>query len=392
MPRDSQDADRNPRNLLGVGYDGIYADSFGRQKTISDVSVFNGLFSYIISDRHWIEYHNGAEIPKTNATSVNGALKLVSNGGTSYLMSKRHPRCQPGRGRLVSNTIFIDNASRTNGKLNAVIRTTIDGVVLEQREEVSLPEDYQPGAGNGYVIQSQGGVGDVAFFIGGARVYKYKLNNNLSELTTSNATVPVGYEAINDGTIRFGSFHEQNGIFFEWVFNTPQETQLRCGCVDLTSEGGINDTLGFLSVVGNEFTATNEVSLAIRVPRLYLGSMNTIDIQFARLKAYVSKKSSLEVWVTRDETALTVISGAWESVNGGNVEKFAPTVSGQITFDKNKATMLDLLPSLPDINNTQTNPTPDKIEAFITHGDIMIFFIDGVSVDCRTIMQFGEEA
>jgi len=53
--------------------------------------------------------------------------------------------------------------------------------------------------------------------------------------------------------------------------------------------------------------------------------------------------------------------------------------------------MLDLLPTLANINNSQTNPTPDKIEAFLTHGDIMVLVINGVSVDVRAIMQFGEE-
>jgi len=150
MSRDSQDADKNPRNLLGLGYDGIYGDAYGRQKVINDVSTFNGLFAFDVSDKSWIEYTNDVEVPKTNATSVNGTLKLVSNGGSSYLMSKRHPICQPGRGIAVSNSVFIDNATRANGTLYAVIRTIIDDVVLEQRNEVSLQDDYIPGAGNGY--------------------------------------------------------------------------------------------------------------------------------------------------------------------------------------------------------------------------------------------------
>ncbi len=391
MSRDSQDADKQPRNLLGTGYDGIYGDAYGRQKVVNDVSTFNGLFAFDVSDKSWIEYTNDVEVPKTNATSVNGTLKLVSNGGSSYLMSKRHPRCQPGRGIAVSNSVFIDNATRANGTLYAVVRTIIDDVVLEQRNEVSLQDDYIPGAGNGYTIQIQSGIGDVIFFIGGKRVYKYKFQNSLSELSTSNTTLPLGFESINDGTMRFGAFNQENGMFFEWVFDTPQETQMRCGCVDMTSEGGTNDTQYFLSAIGNEFTATDETVLAIRVPETYKGRMNTIDIQLARLKAYVSKKSAIEVWLTRDQTALTIITGAWEAINGGNVEKFAPIASGQITFDDTKAVMLDLLPTLANINNTQTNPTPDKIEAFLTHGDIMILKINGVSVDCHAIMQFGEE-
>jgi len=180
MPRDSQDADKNPRNLLGLGYDGIYGDAYGRQKVTNDVSTFNGLFTFTISDRSWIEYHNGSEVPKTNATSVNGALNLVSNGGASYLASRRHPRCQPNRGIVVSDSVFIDNATRANGKLYAVIRTFIDSVVLEQRNEVTLQDDYIPGAGNSYNIQTQGGIGDVIFFIGGKRVYKYHFQNTLS--------------------------------------------------------------------------------------------------------------------------------------------------------------------------------------------------------------------
>ena len=105
------------RRVLGKGYDGIYADAWGRQKVVNDFSIVHGVFTYEITNKKWIEHIDGIEVPKTNCTSVNGMLQIQSNNATTTLTSRRHPRYQPNRGHLYSTSVILDNANTTNGKM-----------------------------------------------------------------------------------------------------------------------------------------------------------------------------------------------------------------------------------------------------------------------------------
>jgi len=389
--RSSQDTDKNPRNLLGLGYDGIYHDAFGRQKITHDYSLFRSMFTYDVPKKLWIEYTNGIEVPFTNATSSNGLLKLVSNGSTSTLSSKRHPRHQPNRGALYSNSAFIDNATLTNGTLYAVVRTTIDTVTQELREAVHIPKWYNPAAGNIYDIQNQWrGVGGITFYIGEKRVYKYDFNSKLSNLSISNPTLPARFEVINDGTIRFGMFNDENGAFFEWVFNTTQETQLRSGCVDITSEGGGINHTQFVSAVGNEVIVTSSPILAIRISNTFNGKLNTRDSSLARVKSTTDKKSDLKVYYTRDSTALTITTGAFIPLDGP-IEVYAPVLATDSTFDSAKADLIDVIPLDVNINNVEDNPAQETIDFFLIHGDYLVFIGEGANAAIRAIIQLGEE-
>lgn len=386
------------RRLLGMGDDGIYADAWGRQKVITDYSIFTATFSSSASLSKWIEYNDGVEqYVKNNASIVNGEGVVTSNGGSTFLMSARNPKYQGNRGHLYSSSAIVDNASRANGTLYAVVRTYRDSTVIEDRQEIDIStaefNNFDPSKGNTYDIQAQlRDVGNIKLFINQKEVYFFGYAGKQSNLILSNMNTPLSFECTNTGIVRWGMFTPQCGIFFEWEFDTPQETTIRSGCVDLTSEGGADQRQTFVSAVGNKINgATDEVVLAVRVPETLDGQINTIDAELARLKADVSKKSDIEVWATRNPTALTITTGTWEALNGGNLEKFAPAASGASTFDTAKARLVDVIPVEANTNNRQENPNPAKIQFFLVHGDILIMKLLGTTVDTRVIVQLGDE-
>lgn len=382
------------RRLLGIGDDGIYADAWGRQKVINDFSLFHSVWTFDVSDKLWIEYFNGVEQVKTNATSVNGMLQLVSNGGSAYLMGKRHPRYQPNRGHLYSTAFNLDNTTMSNGKLYAVMRTLVDGQIIEDRQEVNFADykEYDPAKGHIYDIQMQWrGVGGIKFFVDHRELNHFNYLGSLTELSISNPALPASYECSNDGTIRAGLLTPQMGAFFEWVFDAPQETQIRCGCVDITSEGGSDEAQQFVSVVGKELTiGTDDPIIAVRIPDMFKGLMNTRDVQLHKIKATTDKKGSVEIYLTRDPSTITTLL-PWTPVNGGNIDALIPTDSSDIVFDNTNAILVDVMPVEPGLNNFADNPNPELVKFFLTHGDYLVLVGSSAQATMRAIVQVGEE-
>ena len=385
------------RRVLGLGDDGIYADAWGRQKVVHDKSLFSATFSFAAALGRWIEYNDGVEqVVKNNVSVVNGELVINSGAGSTFLMSRRNPKYQGNRGHLYSNSVIIKNATLDNGKMYAVVRTYRDSTVIESRDEIIYKDKntnaYNPGKGCTYDIQSQlRDVGNTKFFINQFELYFKNFLGQLDNLVLSNMSMPLSFECTNTGVVRFGFFTPQSGIFFEWQFDTPQETQLVSGCVDLSTEGGEFQRQEFASAIGNEFTATNCPVLAVRVPETIDGIINTIDAELARIKATVSKKATLDVWITRDPTALTINVGAWEDINGGNLQKFAPLLSTDSSLDTNKAQLVSVIPVQANINNLEDNPAKEKIDFYLVHGDILVLTINGTSVDTQAFIQMGDE-
>ncbi len=393
----SQDTRGQQRRLLGIGDDGIYSDAWGRQKVVHDKSLFSATFSFSAALGRWIEYNDGVEqLVKNNASIVNGELVISSNGGSTFLMSRRNPKYQGNRGHLYSNSVIIKDATHENGKMYAVVRTFRDSTVIESRDQI-IHKDlftnvHHPGKGCTYDIQSQlRDVGNTKFYINQFELYFKDFLGKLDNLVLSNMSNPLSFECTNEGVIRFGFFTPQCGIFFEWVFDTPQETELISGCVDLSTEGGEYQRQEFASAIGNEFTATNCPVLAVRVPESIDGVINTIDAELARIKATVSKKATLDVWITRDPTALTINAGTWTNINGGNLQQYAPLLAADSSLDTNKAQLVSVIPVQANINNLEDNPAREKIDFYLVHGDYLILTINGTSVDTQAFIQMGDE-
>ncbi len=401
----SQDKRGDQRRLLGIGDDGIYSDAWGRQKVVHDHSVFAAIFSQKSSLSRWIEYNNGVEhFINNNAAIVNGELVISSNGVSTFLMSKRNPKYQGNRGHLYSNSVIIKNATSTNGKLYAVIRTFRDDTVIEDRNLIEFNDpDTKPidmGKGNTFDIQSQlRDVGNSKFFINQREIYMKEMLGKLDNLVLSNMSIPMSYECTSDGMIRFGMFTPQCGIFFEWEFDTPQETQLVSGCVDLSSEGGKDQRQELVVATSNEIAGTDNYTMAVRLPETVEGAINTVDAEVTRIRITVDKKSNLRVWKTRDINTLSY-NGAnppletdWEDLKGGNLQVLKPTVSGQLLFDKASVNVAAFtsIPAVAGIINQVDKPNETRLDLFQVHGDILVCEVEGNAITSQVSILLGEE-
>ena len=166
------------RNVLGY-------DAWGRSKSVTDYSIFHGMFTFQVPFEMWVEEVDQVEqSTRTNFTSASGALLCTGvNGQINYLYSKRNPRYQPNRGYLYSASIIIDtplNAVnhdfgsftetsglffRVNaGVLYAVVRTTLNNITTDNAQIITTDIDLT--CGNIFDIQSQWrGVGDIKFIV-----------------------------------------------------------------------------------------------------------------------------------------------------------------------------------------------------------------------------------
>lgn len=401
----SQDKRGDQRRLLGIGDDGIYADAWGRQKVVHDHSVFAAIFSQKSALSRWIEYINGVEqFTNTNVDIVNGELVVSSNGASTFFMSKRNPKYQGNRGHLYSNSVIIKNATSTNGKLYAIIRTFRDSTVIEDRNLIEFKDpDTKPinmSKGNTFDIQSQlRDVGNSKFYINQVEIYIEEMLGKLDNLVLSNMSIPMSFECTNAGVVRFGMFTPQCGIFFEWVFDTPQETQLISGCVDLSSEGGKDQRQELIVATSEELTGTNAYTLAVRLPETVNGAINTVDAEVTRIRITVDKKANLRVWATRDPNTLTYngtnppLDTDWEDIKGGNIQALKPTTSTQLTFNKASPNVQPFtsIPAVANIINQVDKPNETRLDLFLVHGDILVCEVEGNSITSQISILLGEE-
>lgn len=306
--------DKNGYRMPILGKGDLTLDAWGRQKIVNDYSLFHGVWTVDVPDVMWIEYYNGVEQVKTNATSLDGALNVSSGGGETYLSSKRHPRYQPNRGHLYSSSVLLPNkealAQRdfgifneqfgvffryTQGQLYAVRRTTTTaGVTTEFVDPiVNQPKNFDIEKGNIYDIQMQWrGVGNILFFIGdgvtgrSVLVHTMKLLGTLNGLSIGNPALPIGFLSKNLG----------------------EDATIVSGCVDVTSEGGFKENRQRGVLVSGDITlSTAEVPvLLLHVPDNTLnGWSNTRDIAMRRIKGYADENTIIRIYYTRDSSIFT---------------------------------------------------------------------------------------
>jgi hypothetical protein len=394
--------DGQVQQILGQG--DLVLDAWGRQKVINDFSMFHGLWTFDVSPKLWIEYNGVTEINITNSlnfSSNNGMLLGKSNNSTRSLRAKRHPRYQPNRGLLYSNSFIIDGATRTNGKLYACIMSNS----VEYTEEIDqsiLGENFVLSKGNIFDIQMQWrGVGGIRYLIGSpdtglSEIVKHmKFLGKLEGLSISNPAMPAAFECSNQGVVKFGLFTEEDGAYFKFVFDEPRETQFRCGCVDITSEGGYKEnrqylSLGTTSVSGSvSRSGVNKPVVAIRIPDKFKGKHNTRDLVLSRITAYADQNSIVRVFATRNGVGLTGAPATWTPVNGGNIE-FSENV------DTLNIAQMELILSrrMPTNNSVEINNPDLNAEFFLIHGDYIIVTIhrDNLgNVNCGCTIELSEE-
>lgn len=379
---------QKPTTIRSIGRGDLGLDAWGHQKVVTDISLFSSSFTFNIDRNLWITYEDGVEIYYdiylTRYSNVNGKLN-VSSGATlgqyTYLMSRRHPRYQPNRGHLYSSSIFLPNKtavgrrdfglfnvyngaffSLEDGVLYAVVRTTIDSITSEPfRQEIDLTDlEIDLEKGNIYDIQMQWrGVGNLKWFIGdpakgvSVLVASYDHLNTNTELSISNPSLPVGYEAINkDGT----------------------EVIIESGCVDVSTEGGKQGNRSYAAYPSGEVAITllETPVVALRIPTTYSGTLNTRDVILAQIDGYADVDALIRVYYFRDPTAITAV---FTPVRLGFQEI---AVNGTIvTFNLLK--MIEVFETrIPAGDSKQfINPDRGSADFVLTQGDYILVTLQG---------------
>lgn len=410
-------------NQAGLGQ-GINLDAWGKQKTAHDVSLYHGMFTFEVPQEYWKESLNGTELTTfNNATSVNGELNLTSNGVLNdeiCLETFRNPRYQPNRGHLWAASLFFPNPTnrgqRTVGiftkesglgfrlvgdgtdwflygisrTLVATVATDTQTLLGSSQDLMSLPSQYDPEKGNIYDIQAQMRmVGNFNFWVGdettGAskQVMKVKNLNKLDALSVFNPAMPLAFECINQG----------------------DDVVIRCGCVDLSTEGG-NGSGGFYGSVSID-NQDGQVGISgFNVPILAVRNLTTVPVSLLRntrdviallATAYADQKCIFRVWATRDQTAITLNDQTWVPFRDGLIEYVQydnPDVTTPMTFDTSKAELIFGCRVGQDQNYATSALFEGRADIYQTPGDIFIFTMhreSGTAANVGVTYEFAEE-
>lgn len=346
-------------------------DAWGRQKSVTDKSLFHGMFTFDVPAAMWIEYDNDVESTSfTHATSVGGMLNISSAAGLkTTLLSKRHPRYQPNRGHLYATSMIVDSAATANnkdfgiftsqngvffrvrsGELYAVRRTTINGVTTETEDLIEHGADLTKG--NVYDIQMQWrGVGNIFFFVNQELRLVLPLLGTLDSLSISNPALPIGFE-VSEGD------------------------SMRCGCVDISSEGGESENRQRGDVDSGEvaLSSTEIPVVALKLPNTitYNGNstINTRDIALRRVMAWADAATTIKVYYTRTTSKFT--GTTWTDNDTIGTAQYS--IDGNIVLDNLTTNLRRIATSRVAANSNVeiTNPDPDLGEYFLTSGDYLI--------------------
>lgn len=381
---------KQPQVISDVGEDysnpsskTLKSDAWFKQKVANDNSILHGMFTYNVPADKWYEMVDDVEQTSfVSATSIDGKLNLVSGALNEkrQLRTFRHPRYEPNRGHLWSDSAFFPNPTangeRTmglftkeagvgfrlrSGTLYAVRRTTVGGTTTDIETELNLPDSVDLSKGNIFDIQFQWrGVGSYFFYVNLQPVGVLDVLGTLDELSMFNPALPLAFECINQG----------------------DPVTLQIGCVDVTSEGGEDNGKSYGSVgISNQLGAVtvsgfNNPIIVLRNKSLFDGKLNTRDILALLVTAYADQRCVFRVWATRDETAITLNDQSWGDFRDGHLEYIEydnPDVANPITFDETKAELIFTCRVDQDQSYASSALFEGRTEVYQTPGDIFVF-------------------
>lgn len=391
---------------VNIGKNQLAFDAWGRAKTISDNSIFHGMFTYNVPVTTWYETVNGTVVAGTNATSVDGALNIVA-GATlnddTYLRSYRCPRYEPNRGALYSTAGWLVNPTgamtrefgtftpecgvffrlKSGGTLVGVIRTTVQTVTTDDEIALTIPAGVDLSKGNIFDIQYQWrGVGNYKFFINNVEVGDSEYLGTLTQLSMYNPALPVAWNSINLG----------------------DNDAMNFGCVDVTSEGGkdngktygsvgIDTQSGQVAIVGTGMW--NVPIIAVRSKTTVGGLINTRDTLALLATAYADQRAFVRVWTTRDFTDITDNDDTWQDFGDGHLEHIEYLNGAGTPMAFNTAGLVPVFGSRIDQDTSYSTSAlfEGRTEIYLTAGDMFVFTIHretGAAFNGGVTFEFAE--
>lgn len=380
-------------------------DAWGRNKTMSDNSIFHGMFTFNVPVSNWYETLNG--IVNTGAmlfsNSIDGALRVICGGtlsDTTYLRSFRNPRYEPNRGALYSTAGWFVNPTalmtrefgtftaesgvffrlKSGGTLVGVIRTTVGGVTTDDEIALTIPDGVDLSKGNVFDIQYQWrGVGNYKFFINLVEAGDSNYLGTLTNLSMYNPALPVAWNSENLG--------DNDAMFF--------------GCVDVSSEGGKDNGKTYGSVgISNEsgqvsISGYNTPIVAIRSKLTVGGLINTRDTLALLLSSYSDNKSFIRVWATRDFTSITQNSDVWNDFGDGHLEFIEANNGAGTNMDFDTTGLVPIFGSRVGQDTTYSTSAlfEGRTEIYLTPGDMFVFTMhreNGGAANVGATFEFAE--
>lgn len=394
----------------------ITSTAWGIRKASLDYSIFHALFTYDVPERIWNWRVNWVEEDISRNLNPRilsnwGTLNVVSDDvdwNTVCLQSRRHPRYQPNRGHLFSSSVFIYTASVTwirrwglytqdsncdpvNGVLYEWDGTNLYGCIysnwVEKTRDIidtSTIPNFNIEKGNLFDIQFQWRwVGDYFFFLNQKLVHVVRNTGQLDEVSVANPGLPISFT--------------NKTVWSVW-------TTIWVGCVDVTSEWGKKEGLTYSSfsndiwvTQGRAVSGQDNPLLIIKSKDLYLGKINTRDVEFLRLSVSSDQKSIGKVYITRDPTAI------WGTVGLNLQDKFSDSVleyqdctnlsTTELTFDKTKA-ILFYSSRVPQDGTLQVWNPSENVEVILTAWDYLVLTWEreqGWNANMFWTLEFWEE-
>lgn len=389
------------QNFVIAGAGDMALDAWGLQKMVHPHSLFHSAFTFDVPLKKWNSVVNGVEenlLTSTLVTSVDGKLSVktaANNGDVTYLHSRRHPRYQPNRGHVYSNSVIIPNPTdnavedfglftdsdgvffrvHTDGKLYACLQSN---GVLEHEDLIKFPSSFDDdpldySKGNVYDIQYQWrGSGNYRFFAGNPKtgrievIHEIKNLNRLTNLTIQNPSLPAAYRVTSLG----------------------DAGEIQSGCVDITSEGGDDRHEQYQSakVLDKSISGTDIPVLIIYSPHLIGTKMNTIDGRLARITGSADKRTIFQAWSTRDPTAFT--GAVFNSVGVGSYVEFDIAATAA---DINKLSFITAFRVPANDSKALDNPAKENVDFFFIHGDYIVVTATVTGGLCDAVIEWGEE-
>jgi len=383
------------------GHSRYSLDAWGRPKAVMDHSLFSATFTFNVPNRVWEQVdidntpgYNPVQKPIDNtyirsSDRMLSVLSGTSAGAGHVVKTKNFVRYQPNRGQLFSTAIILPNPTASgirefglgtahNGVEFQLIGDGADwdlrftrrkGTVVQTDVSLKpfLPADFDPSKGHVYDIQFQWrGVGNYYVFVDLELVYTDELTGTLESLSINDPALPVYFDAIctEEGT----------------------EVELLCGCVDVASEGGEEESTLFNSInSGNDLVALGNADvdtavLAIKVPRTLTYNSETVfnsrGAIMDKLAVFCASADTMtKVYVARDYAAPTVDALTWNSIPDSRMLQLNGDAAGALNtaFQTDKAGFSQILAtfSAKDSKTYVTNDSKTS-DFIITPGDILI--------------------
>jgi len=372
-------------------------DAWGKDKVVQDFSLFHALFTFDIPKAQFRVVENGVEVQEsTNAFSENGMMRMSTAGkDTVEVSSYRHPRYQPNRGILYSASWIMPDFEKdgtaefgvfngdenggiesglffraNKGRLFAVRVTRTSSGVVESLMQFDLPEGADLTKGCLYDIQGQWrGIGSYLFMVTtvvGTTVLVMPLLGTLDAISVDNPALRIAQRVV-PGT---------------------EEITIYCGCIDYTSEGGVNEKLQYASTYAiDKIVSSNAGLIAVRIPTRIGIRTYSRDAQLVRISIQADKKADYALYLSRNPASVTATG--WTVINSGSYIESTSTISA-VNLGLSR-----LITPFSVAANTiveRDNPFPEKISFHLTAGDILFLVcISGSGVSTTAILEFGEE-